>query len=175
MIVEVVYDESKRRRREWMVIELQGTLEVQNSDAGFNGVDIGMLGWKKKEFSQDGGEKRERVPLLHIGNHTLQGRIVPLKKPLVLLRKVHLDSASSTNSSSSGSASSSSSASDSSNCNVVGADGRCQTREMRAIAIVRRKLVFKNRPKLTGRRQQTQTQTLETELENEKDKEIADD
>merc|ERR1740130_1393607 len=57
--------------RDWTILELQGTLESRVGDC--QGLEIGTL------------EIKEGTPILLIGNHRLEGKVVQLSKPFVVM------------------------------------------------------------------------------------------
>ena len=57
-----------------MVIELQGNLHNANG-SGLHGMDLGELEWVNGN------------PVLSIGNHLCEGKVVKLRKPLAIMRK----------------------------------------------------------------------------------------
>ncbi|KAK8802669.1 hypothetical protein WA171_006345 [Blastocystis sp. BT1] len=59
----------------WVLIELQGKLHNIDGD-GFCGIDLGTLGWV------DGN------PVLTIGNHLCEGKVIKLRKPLAIMRRI---------------------------------------------------------------------------------------
>ncbi|EGG00122.1 uncharacterized protein MELLADRAFT_112052 [Melampsora larici-populina 98AG31] len=70
---------------ETIIVELQGKLEISSHDEDIDensaraGLEIGKL---------DVSDPRK--PLLTIGNHQLEGKIVEFPSPLALLRKIEL-------------------------------------------------------------------------------------
>ncbi|XP_004512765.1 uncharacterized protein [Cicer arietinum] len=96
--------------KEWGVIELQGVVEPKPGfDESLAGLQIGTL---CRPSSQE-------VYTLIIGYHELTGSKVPLKKPLLVLKKVkHMDGES------------------------------CGQVELQVVGIIRHKILFKTRPKV---------------------------
>ncbi|KAJ3143172.1 Chromosome transmission fidelity protein 8, partial [Irineochytrium annulatum] len=77
------------KRLPWIIVELQGTIEVSNSDGtegegGVAGLPLGDL------FMENG------KPVLIIGRHRLVGEIVKLKKPFAVVRRVRVEGAAPT-------------------------------------------------------------------------------
>ncbi|KAH9822373.1 Ctf8-domain-containing protein [Melampsora americana] len=99
---------------ETIIVELQGKLEISSHEKDIDeasaraGLEIGKL---------DVSDPKK--PLLTIGNHQLEGKIVEFASPLTLLRKIELGALSSP------------------------ADSQTQ---LDIIAIVNRKFVFSKRP-----------------------------
>ena len=93
--------------KDWMIIELQGILE-SNQTGGYNGLPIGDL-----HFDEKG------QPLLIIGHHLLNGKIVMLEKPFAVLKKAK----------------------------IVNEELESTSTEYTVQALVRKKIIFKTRPK----------------------------
>ncbi|KAK2460949.1 hypothetical protein APHAL10511_007419 [Amanita phalloides] len=103
---------------EYILIELQGSLHVECSDGvDQNGQVVGKL------KIDDAGSK----PTLTIGHHLLEGKVVPLAKPLAILIR-----------------------SEAENCESAQSEGDARTpmnrREWCITALVKRKIVFSKRP-----------------------------
>ncbi|OAO14166.1 chromosome transmission fidelity protein 8 [Blastocystis sp. ATCC 50177/Nand II] len=58
-------------KQQWVIIELQGTLHNCN-EAPLNGCDLGTLQWTNGN------------PVLRIGNHLCEGKVVKLQKPILV-------------------------------------------------------------------------------------------
>lgn len=59
--------------KEWQIIELQGTLNGGSSE-----LSIGDFFFNEKG-----------IPFLQVGNHLLEGKLVDLQKPLVVVKKLN--------------------------------------------------------------------------------------
>ena len=112
--------------REWGLVELQGQLETRDQ-VPLDGMHIGDL-----HFTSKG------LPSLIVGHHVLAGKVVALDKPYAVLRKKRqrreLDSADS--------------ADEGMEVDLTDGDhteGSC--REYEVVALITKKIIFKNRPK----------------------------
>ncbi|KAK8813266.1 hypothetical protein WA158_002858 [Blastocystis sp. Blastoise] len=76
MFIQIVSEGSSEKK--WIIVELQGSLH-QNDDLPFEGQAIGY-------FSEEEGR-----PILTIGNHLCEGKLVHLSKPIAILEKVPLE------------------------------------------------------------------------------------
>eukprot|EP00092_Neocalanus_flemingeri_P010168 GFUD01010958.1.p1 GENE.GFUD01010958.1~~GFUD01010958.1.p1 ORF type:complete len:150 (-),score=37.18 GFUD01010958.1:95-505(-) len=111
---------------EKFIIEMQGDLESRNKEH-LEGKFIGDL-----HYTKDG------TPIIIIGHHILYGKVVVLDKPLVALEKIQV--------SKDGSDSLISGNSDGEEMMDLDAEMETKT-EYRVKSIIRKKLVFKTRPK----------------------------
>lgn len=124
---------------EWGIIELQGDLETRDGES-LAGQFIGDLHYDK--FG---------VPMMIIGHHLLTGREQVLEKPYAVLEKVTTNEGVSLNdtTTNAGEASSSSSVADQTllDTTIAIENKTVYKTEYRVRAIVRKKLLFKSRPK----------------------------
>ncbi|KAF7821119.1 chromosome transmission fidelity protein 8-like protein [Senna tora] len=98
---------------EWAIVELQGVVEAQPSfQDRLQNLEIGTL---CRPSSQE-------VYSFTVGYHELTGSKVPLKKPILVVKKIRYEDADNTSKS---------------NCNV----------ELQVIGIIRHRILFKTRPK----------------------------
>ncbi|KAJ7543778.1 hypothetical protein O6H91_09G052300 [Diphasiastrum complanatum] len=107
--------------KEWMEVDLQGSLEFQNNAAAqeqqqqlLRNLAIGSLCCPSKEKYY-----------FTVGYHELEGKMVALKKPLLVLRRLNrID--------------------DTNRLSQLPSEGRI---DLEVVGIIRRKLLFKSRPK----------------------------
>uniref|UniRef100_A0A7N0ZTC1 Chromosome transmission fidelity protein 8 n=1 Tax=Kalanchoe fedtschenkoi TaxID=63787 RepID=A0A7N0ZTC1_KALFE len=114
--------------QEWTIVEVQGVVEVQPAFKDqFQNLEIGLL---CRPSSQE-------TYTFTVGYHELTGSKVPLKKPLVVLKKVENGT---------------------SDQEIVAAHKRV---ELEVVGIIRQRILFKTRPKaLISRPQQPVVKTL---------------
>jgi hypothetical protein len=69
--------------KRFQLIELQGTLEFERQSKNLTNTKchVGQLSFSTDHIGR-------RIPVLTIGNHRLEGKIVRLKKPLALIRTI---------------------------------------------------------------------------------------
>ena len=113
---------------DWAIIEMQGDLESRVGDVQLEGKFVGDL-----HFTKSG-----HVPVLIIGHHILYGKVVKLEKPLVIMEKGQ-ENSNNTNAS---------------HCNITSSgdsemevDIEKNETVYNVRAIIRKKLLFKSRPK----------------------------
>ena len=108
--------------REWGLVELQGQLQTRDQ-VPLNSMHIGDLHYSSKG-----------VPQLILGHHLLTGKVVELEKPFALLRKKRQAV--------------SGEAGEGAGCEEGGvADGKDVRGEYEVVALISKKILFKNRPK----------------------------
>merc|ERR1711872_494333 len=112
--------------QEMFIIEMQGDLESRNKEH-LEGKFIGDL-----HYSKDG------TPIMIIGHHILYGKVVSLEKPLVTLEKTQVAN----------NGSDSMISDKTNNDELMDLDTELETKtEYRVKSVIRKKLVFKTRPK----------------------------
>ena len=117
--------------KDWAIIEMQGDLESRVGDVQLEGKFVGDL-----HFTKAG-----HVPVLIIGHHILYGKVVNLEKPLVIMEKGHVtDDSKVTNNSNTSTVTA---AGDS----AMEVDVKKTETVYNVRAIIRKKLLFKSRPK----------------------------
>ena len=123
---------------EWGLVELQGQLETRDQ-VPFDNMHIGDLHFVRG------------TPSLVIGHHLLSGKVVDLEKPFAVLRKKV--SASSRNSNHGGTSEADAPSPRDEECDVmmetseVVQEHIAVNTEYEVIAVIQKKIVFKNRPK----------------------------
>lgn len=118
---------------DWAIIEMQGDLESRVGDVQLEGKFVGDL-----HFTKAG-----HVPVLIIGHHILYGKVVKLEKPLVIMEKGQEVSKPPSDSEPSQATSSG----DSLENSVMEVDRETGETVYNVRAIIRKKLLFKSRPK----------------------------
>lgn len=109
---------SKEDCKEWAILELQGAIDVQPAFQNkLQNLQIGSLCRSSKQDNY----------FFTVGYHELEGKKVPLKKPLLVLRKQK-------------------------EVDMVDVDAhipevKCSTVEYEVIGIIKQKILFKTRPK----------------------------
>eukprot|EP00729_Bicosta_minor_P002072 gene2072-20694_t len=67
----------ERIGNEWVMLELQGTVETVDKGARFDGGSLGTLHY----------DKSSGAPVLEVGHHQVKGKEVKLKKTLAVMKK----------------------------------------------------------------------------------------
>jgi len=120
--------------KDWAMVELQGSLEIQHS-ASLHNLTIGSLCRTSTSAYK-----------LVIGYHEIEGTKVTLKKPLVILKKVKEGS------------------DDMEIDSVASGDATSAPVEMHVVGIIRHKLLFKTRPKALISKQEVKPKKQRTLL-----------
>ena len=119
---------------EWGIVELQGQLETRD-EVSFDNMHIGNL-----HFDSRG------TPNLIVGHHLLTGKVVELDKPFAVLKKTVVGWQSSSIPVSNVELESDT-ATSSMEYELEGADTGNGTSNYEIIALITKKIIFKNRPK----------------------------
>lgn len=119
---------------EWGIVELQGQLETRD-EVSFDNMHIGNL-----HFDSRG------TPNLIVGHHLLTGKVVELDKPFAVLKKTAVGGQSSSIPVSNVELESDT-ATSSMEYELEGADTGNGTSNYEIIALITKKIIFKNRPK----------------------------
>lgn len=122
---------------EWGIVELQGQLETRD-EVSFDNMHIGNL-----HFDSRG------TPNLIVGHHLLTGKVVELDKPFAVLKKTVVGGQSKSHSSIpiSDVELEPDTATSSMEYELEGADTGSGTSTYEIIALITKKIIFKNRPK----------------------------
>ena len=136
-LIEGVNDLVQRKLKplnDWAIIEMQGDLESRVGDVQLEGKFVGDLHFTKADHT----------PVLIIGHHILYGKVVKLDKPLVIMEKSQKQSKLSKKDSEA--------LNQSENEDIaIDMDNDGSERSTETIynvrAIIRKKLLFKSRPK----------------------------
>ena len=85
----IFFEYKSESLNEWMLIETQGHVEYPKPSTLQDDGDDEALSEQIQlgKLTLQGGDKAQLI----IGNHILHGRVVPLKKPLILLQKIPTD------------------------------------------------------------------------------------